>query len=586
MVDTSTSLTPATAHVSGTQTITASAALFAATDVGRALAIYLQAGQRAASTAYAVGVTFWASYAGVNRLYRVLVAGTTAAYSSSGTTPDYDLNAPREAGITVVDGSCILKYLGQGKHVWGFGTITAYTDSTHVTVDVAKRGPFAAVAASTRWKLGEWSNARGWPRAMTFHDGRTFWGGSGVKPQTIWAGQSGDYENMTPTEPDGTVLDTNAITVTLDDDTINTVRWMCSVPRGLVIGAQSGEFLLAPANANGALAPGNIRVRRQTDRGSDAAPGHARANGVVLFVQRGGRKLRQLEYDFGTDSFTTADMTELADHVAGAGFVEAAYQSMPDGMWWGVRQDGTLATFTFDREQRVRGWSRQILGGADAVVESVAIVPSPDGTSEDVYLSVTRTINGATVRTIECIRAPFRADIDGASGGFFVDCGLTYSGTAATTFSGLSHLEGETVQLAGDGSVRQDKVVTAGTVTATGPASAVMHIGLPYTSTLVTLPPEAGAAAGSAQGAKRRIHEISIRFADSAGGEIGRNGAYEAIVMRDLSMAMSEAVPLFTGVRRLTFPPGWDNEGQVTIRTRDPLPMTVVAIISDLETNG
>lgn len=586
MTDTNIALTPTGAHTSGAQNVSASAALFVATDVGRALAIFLPAPQRVASTVYAAGYTFFAHHAGVNRLYRVIVGGTTAGYLTSGTTPDYDLNAPREAGVTVTDGTCILKYLGQGRHLWGYGTITGYTDSTHVVVDVAKRGPFPSTGASTRWKLGEFSDTRGWPRAMSFHDGRTWWGGTAAKPQTLWASQAGDYEDMTPTEPDGTVLDTNAITVTLDDDTINTVRWLSNVPRGLAIGTAAGEFLLGPANQSGAMAPGNVRVRRQTDRGSDAGPRHVRANGVILFVQRGGQRLRQLEYDFGTDTFTSADMTELADHVAGAGFVEAAYQSMPDGVWWGVRADGTLATFTFDREQRVRGWSRQVLGGTDAKVESVAVVPSPDGTSEDVYLSVTRTINGATVRTIEFIRSTFRADIEGAAAGFFVDCGLTYNGTPATTFSGLNHLEGETVQLVGDGAVRQSQQVTGGAVSATGPASAVMHIGLPYRSTLRTLPPEAGAAAGSAQGQPKRITEVSIRLADSAGGQISRGNNSDAIVLREMSLPMSKAVPLFTGLVRMPFPGGWDSEGQLTITSNAPLPLTVVAIISDLDTNG
>ena len=572
--------------IGGSQTVTASAALFTASDVGRALAIRAIAPKRNAATAYAVGAVFSASFAGVTRLYRVLVAGTTATFSSAGTTPDYDLNAPREVGNSITDGSATLKYLGQGQHCWGWSTITAFIDSTHVTVDVDTRGPFVSTSGSTRWKLGEFGGARGWPGAMTFHQQRTWWARTKARPQSVWASALGDFETMTPTEPDGTVLASNAITITLDDDQLNTALWTLSFPTGLAVGSTSGEFMIVPANPNGGLGPDNIRAVRQSDRGSDTQVAPARVSGVVLFTQRGGRKVRQLEYDLGTNSFTTLDLTALADHITGVGVVESAWQSLPDGTLWLVCADGTLATLTFDREHKVRAWSRQRLGGSNVVVESVCVVPGPDGTSDDVYLSVARTFNGTTSRTIEYIRAPFRADIDGAAAGFFVDCGLSYSGAAATTFSGLDHLEGQTVSICADGSVRQPKVVTGGTVVATGPASTVAHIGLPYTSRIKSLPIEAGAGAGTAQNQLKQIEEVSLRFLETAGGRYGRENHMQVISGRTADMAMSRAVPLFTGDRRLKFPPGWDRRGQVIVETDDPLPLTLLAIITDVQTNG
>jgi hypothetical protein len=443
-----------------------------------------------------------------------------------------------------------------------------------------------AAPENTRWKRGEFSAARGWPRCMTFHQSRTWWGGTITKPQTLWSSQTGDFQNMAPTEPDNAVLDTNGIVLSLDDDTVNTIRWLSSMSRGLAIGAASGEFMIAPASQTGAaLSPANVRAARQSDRGSASAM-HARASGVVLFVQRGGRMLRQLEYDLASDSFLTIDLTELADHITGAAVVELAYQQVPHGVLWAVRSDGVLISLTFDREQKVRAWTRHVLGGAAALVESVAVVPSPDGTAEDVYVSVARTFNGVTTRTIEYIRAPYRAAIDGAQAGYFVDCGLTYAGPPVNTFAGLTHLEGQAVQLCGDGAVRQGQTVAAGTVHATGPASSLMHIGLAYTSEITTLPPEAAAGAGSAQNQLKRVSEVSIRFSESLGGEYGRDDIFEPIVARTLAMPMSEAIPPFSGDRRVKFPAGWDRQGQVTIRSSDPLPFTVLAIITDVQTNG
>jgi len=586
MADTSIALSAATAFTSGAVVVTASAPLFAATDVGRAIALRGQAPARSAAAGVSVGLVFVSTYAGVDRLYRVTTSGTTAAASMAGTTPNYDLNAPREIGLTIADGTATLKYLGAGKQAWGFGVISTYTDSQTVTVTVNPGGPFVATAATKRWRLGEFSDARGWPATATFHAGRTWWGGTSTKPQTLWSSATGDFENMTQSEPDGAVLDTSAITLALDDDQANIIRWLSSFSKGLGVGTSSGEWTVGPANANGALSPNNNRALRQTDRGSDSNAAAIRASGVILFLEEGGRKLRQMEYDVMTDTFSTIDLTQLSDHITATGLVELGYQRKPNGIVWGVRKDGHLATLTFDREQKVRAWTRQTLGGGTVQVESVAVVPAPDGTTDDVMLAVARTFGGTTRRTIEYVRAPFRADLEGETAAYFVDGGLSYSGTAANVFSGLDHLEGQTVQIVADGSRRYDAVVTGGTVTANGGAATVAHIGLMSHAVFVSLPPEAGAAAGTAQNQFKRISEISILFLESAGGSYGRIGHMEPIIERTLDMPMDQAVPLLTGFKRVPFPAGWDRAGTVVIETSDPLPLTVLALVSDVDTNG
>lgn len=585
MVDTTTTLTPSVAHASGACTITASAALFAATDVGRLVGILHKCDTpRVAATAYTAGRIFISEYNQVPRLYRVTRAGTTAALNLAGTTPDYDLAAPNEIGASIEDGSCILKYLGPGRHVWGWATITGYTSTTVVDATIDPHGPFAATSASLRWRLGEFSATRGWPRAGTFHKGRLWLGGSATRPQTLWASQAGDFENFSPTEDDGTVLDTNAIAYSLDDDQVNQVQWLVSGPRGLAVGVASGEFLVTPQNRNGALSPSNISADRQGDRGSDADIAPQRVSGVVLFPQRGRRRLRQLDYDFGVDRFTTVDLTALADHIAGPGFVETAYADTPDGTWYGLRSDGLIAALTFDTEQKLRAWTLLQIGGTDAVVESIAAVPDPAGTGTDLYCSVTRTIGGATARHIEFIRSPFRFEVDEPNDGYFVDCGLTYDGALVNTVTGLSHLNGETVRVVADGSRRDDQVVAAGSVPVTGPAARVVHVGLAYRLRIVDLPPEFQTRDGTAQGQTQRVGRVTLRLLDSLGGTAGGLGASsrETLTFRQVEMDMGEAVPLFTGDHAISAFAKWGADGQVEIIHDDPLPFTLLAIIKEV----
>lgn len=582
MPDTNIGLAPNLAHVSGAGTITASAALFVAADVGRLVGVLHKCDTtRVAATAYTAGRIFISEYNQVPRLYRVIAAGTTAAALLAGTTPNYDLNAPNEIGQTVLDGTAVLKYLGPGRHVWGWSTITGFTSTTLVSVTIHPRGPFAATYASLRWRMGEFSNTRGWPITGTFYKNRLWLFGTTTRPQTLWASESGDFESFSPTEPDGAVLDTNAISYSIDDDQVNTARWLMPSPRGLAAGVASGEFLISPANKNGALSPSNISADRQGDRGSDAGTTPQRAGGVILFPQRGGKKLRQLEYDYTIDRFTTTDLTALADHITGGGFIETAYADLPNGLFYGLRPDGKITVLTFDPDQKFRAYSIfEIAGGT---VESITVVPDPTGSSSDLYMSVARTLNGVTTRRVEWMRAPFDGETEAATSAFMVDAGLTYTGIAVNTVAGLGHLEGQTVAIVADGSVRQPQIVVAGSVPITGPAATTIHVGLAYRARVVTLEPEAGARPGStSQSAHKRIVHATLRLLNSGGGAaagLGMPG--EALAYRRQTDAMGVAVPLFSGDYKVT-PRSRHTGAQLEIIHDEPLPFTLLALIQEI----
>lgn len=584
-----TTLTPSAR--TGSVTVTASAATFTANDVGRLLSIKDEAPARAAGGAYVVGDVFYhddRGGSGVKRLYRVISAGTVAGASMAGTTPNYDLAAPMTEGLEIRDGTAVIRYLGRGKAVWGWGTISAYTDSTHVTVDVASDGPFANTTAALHWRLGEFSDARGWPRVVCFYQNRMILASSTAKPHGVWTSEVGDFEKFSPCDPDGVVLDTNGLVESLDDDKLSRAHFLLPGPRGVFIGTSSGGFLFGPSsNTNRVLTPSNAEARRQTDSGAIASTPGVRIGGAVIHIDEGGRQVREVSYDFATDSYKDNDLTLLAEHIGGTGILEMAYQRNPDGVIWAVREDGVLLSLTYDADQEVRAWGRHILGGKDVVVESVCCVPAADGKSDDVYVSVARTINGATVRTIEVIGQPFREDRDGQSGAFHVDCGLTYNGTPVTSVTGLSHLEGETVRVFADGAVRSDRVVTSGAIYIDTPAASVVHVGLPFTSRVTTLPLEGGGGKGTAMGQARRVHEVTLRLLETGGARIAMgSGTRETLDFRDVSDAMDTAAPLFTGPKRWVQPGGWDRDFQVTVESFHAEPLTILGIAMDVQVSG
>ncbi len=312
---------------------------------------------------------------------------------------------------------------------WTWLEITARASTTSVTA--LFQGPAAsATTATTEWRLGLWSATTGYPGAATFHQDRLALGGGVDTPQRVDLSRTADFENMAPTEVDGTVVDDNAIGVTLSADNVNVIRWLADDEKGLLAGTVGGEWVIRPTEVGGVLTPSNVQAKRSSGYGSaNIAP--IRAGRALLFVQRAKRKLRELAFVFEDDGFRAPDMTLISEHVTRGGLVEAAYQAEPQSIIWLVRADGTLLGLTYDRNQSVIGWHRHIIGGksdaagtTQALVESVATIPNPAGTADELYVLVNRYIDGATVRYIEYLE-DFWDGLNDQEDAFFVDSGLT-----------------------------------------------------------------------------------------------------------------------------------------------------------------
>ena len=486
---------------------------------------------------------------------------TNSGSHTSGTTP------PVHTTGTETYGSIDWEFQHSGT---GFVKITGFTSSTQVAADVKSTLPASVVGSSnptTKWSEGAFSSVRGFPKALAFYEERLFFAGTTHQPQTIFGSVSADFENHTP----GT-NDDDAVNVTIASDQVNVIKHLLP-GRFLQILTTSAEFTLSGGTGTTAVTPTNVNVLRETTFGtSQVRP--LRAGNSTILVQKGTEKVKEITFDLDTDGLLGVDLTVLADHITRGGLTDMIWQQEPELILWFVGADGALIGLTYDRANGTVGWHGHTLGGS-GVVESITAIPS--GAEDQVYLSVKRTINSATVRHIVFLKSiNFGTDVADA---FFVDSGLTYSGSATTTITGLNHLEGETVQILADGSAHADKTVSGGTVTLDRSVTKA-HIGLGFSSVVKTLRLEAGANDGTSQGKIKRIHGVTARFLDTVGAELGPDTSnLDRIPFRDSSMAMDAAVPMFTGDKEISFPAGYDNDAQVVIRQSQPLPMTVVAIM-------
>ena len=237
----------------------------------------------------------------------------------------------------------------------GKATITARTSSTVAVATVTTA--FTNANAITDWQLGAWSGTTGYPRTVSFFEQRLVFGGSTYYPQTIWASQSGLYENFDA--GDGSAAD--GFIYTIAANKVNVIRWLAPA-RDLIVGTAGGEFKVGKP-AGEPIQPDNVNITQSTTYGGYTTQPIQIGNSI-LFLQRQRKKIREFSYRFEDDAYLAPDMTLLAEHITGTGIVDVDYAQEPSSIYWAVRDDGTLLALTYQREENVVAWSRNILGGS------------------------------------------------------------------------------------------------------------------------------------------------------------------------------------------------------------------------------
>lgn len=553
-------------------TLTASAAIFTADHVGSLFLIEAKLVDAVPQWEVGKVIAVGAERRSDGNVYEALNGATT------GTVKPVHTEGARYDGDTGVQ----WQYLHSGygivriDSIGGGGT----TAVCHTVNSVIPSQAIGAGNPTTRWSFHEFTADRGYPSHVTFFRERL----SLFRRTQAWLSVAADFENFA--NRDGAdVTPDMAISINFASEEINDVAWVVPSQK-LLVGTVGNEFAIGELTSSDPLGPANIQAQAQTAHGSrQVRP--IKVNDSNLFVQKSGRKLREIRFTFESDGYATVDLTVLADHVTKGRIVQMAYQQEPHSIVWSACNDGSLIGFTFNREQDVLGWHPHPVGG-NGIVESVACIPSPDGSRDELWMIVRRTINGATKRYIEYMERDW-IQVEGSEieEAFFVDSGLTYDGAAATVISGLDHLEGETVQVLADGSVHPDCVVTGGSITLQREAS-IVQAGLQYETKLTTMRLEAGAEQGTAQGRIKRITKVVLRLLDTLGGKAGRDGEdLDEIMHRSSADPMDGPPAVVTGdTEELPWPDGYEREGRLTIVQEQPLPMTIVAIMPIVSVQG
>ncbi|TDT81968.1 hypothetical protein EDC59_11919 [Pseudodesulfovibrio indicus] len=372
-------------------------------------------------------------------------------------------------------------------------------------------------------------------------------------------------------------LDDDAIEVTLSGRQANSIEFV--VPRrSLWIGTAGGEWTLTGSSGD-PLTPENVKATHEGTSGASSTRPEA-VGFATLYVQRAGRKIREMSYRFESDAYVSKDLTILSEHITEGGLTGLAYVQEPDSILYGVRSDGVLVALTYVPDQEVVAWSRIL---TDGVVEQAASVYDPDRNRDELWVVVVRTVNGRPRRYVEYLEGEFDGRIENA---FYVDSGVTWEGAPSDTLQILPHLAGRTVSVLADGAVQSDRRVSPdGTLTLDRPAS-IVHAGLLYRSRLQPMRLDSGSQRGTAQTKRKRITKVAARFYDTLGGRIGPDETrLEPVYFRSPATPMGRAPGPFRGDKIVNFPNGWDRDGLLTIVQEQPLPMSVLLIVPQVVVN-
>lgn len=372
---------------------------------------------------------------------------TTGTVTAVGHTPfDAGRDVGRWVRILEEDESAPSSAPLEDRFQWHSAKITAVTDSSNATIE----WDGGNVPASTDWRLGAfYPGSR--PQVCVFHDNRLWFG----LRDRLYGSSAGDFDNFAPTDVDSSVNPDNAITVQIPaisskKGATSEISYLMSLGSQLLIGTPSGLHTLQNTTLGKSITPGEEHRQLQDSRGA------ARVNPIiigdsVLFAHASKKKLMGTYPRDNIDKIGARDVSLSADDLTQKRIKGIVWQEEPYSIAWLWFEDGSLAGFTLQPEEKVQAWHPHQIGGTldlggiitPPKVCSMGVQPSPGGGDDRLYAIIHRTIGSNTVRTVERMTEFRDVTLEGKTDlrdAWYLDAALKYEGNAdqskTITFTG------------------------------------------------------------------------------------------------------------------------------------------------------
>jgi len=485
------------------------------------------------------------------------------AFTLSVTNPSGTLTPSAVSGkITLTASSSVFTAASVGQYVnaipQGRAKIVKYTSGT--SVDAITEFPFfnTSAIANGSWEYESgyesvWSSTKGWPRTVTFHQGRLYFGGSKTRPSTVWGSKVGLFFDFEGTEG----LDDDALEATLDTNTFNAITDIIS-GRDLMIFTTGGEFYV-PQQGLEPITPTSFFVSTTGRAGSKQGIRVQQLESGVLFIQRQGKILSEIAYSDTQLTYLTSKISLLSGHLlknpTRMALRRAVDTDENDLLLITNATDGTMAAYSLMRSQNVIAPSEFVTAGGEFIDVGVDLTT--------IYTVVKRTISGTAQYYVERFDHTLLTD-------------SAVTGGVASTAS-MSHVVGKEVNILLDGIVQANQTVPGGgTVTFPRASASSYEVGLPIAIQATTMPIDLKIQSGTRLGFKKRIVEVNALVYETQNMVI--NNIEIPFRSFDTPATLDADVPDYTGTKVLHGILGYSNEAKITITQSAPLKFTLLGL--------
>ena len=429
--------------------------------------------------------------------------------------------------------------------------------SANATIDGGGAPTIVTHAASSNWSEQSFSALRGYPSAIAFHENRLVFAGTPSQPDSIWMSKSAKYYNFDV----GDAEDNDSIQITASLGEINEIRHLVS-NRDLQIFTSTSEMYI-PSFQNKPLTPITTTIKRQTPFGSKHVKPQI-MDGSTVFVQKGGRIIREYLFTEGEQAYTASPISTLSEHLIKSPVeMNILYGALDraENYIFSINEDGSMAVFNSNRAEKRAGWVEFTSQGA--FISSITI--------DDRVFVILQIESTSATTPIKYVLCEF-------SNLYNTDAGKIYSGSNGVFNVSADFANGVVLNVVNGNNYIGEFTVASGNIDVSSVSTLnSAEIGFKYNVNLITNPIDIVAQNGPVTGDPRGISSVVVDLNTTLSANVNGTNLLVTNVTNDLSLQQQA----FTGKKEFKLL-GYSRDPKITISQSAPLPLQINGLIAEL----
>ena len=411
-------------------------------------------------------------------------------------------------------------------------------------------------APTTEWMEQSYSQLRGYPAAVGFHENRLWFGGTLAQPDTVWASKSGLYYNFDI----GEARDDDGLELVMSIGEVATIRHFVS-NRDIHIFTAGSEFFI-PTFQNQPITPTNARVKRQTAFGSSFVRPQP-FYGATIFGQIGGKMIRQFVFDDSEQAYKADPISLLSSHLISdpvqmcviSGAVNTA-----ESFVFAQNFTGEIAVYNLNRVEGVAGWTRFETNGSFHSVTAIG----------NRVFAIIKTNLGSGTNSF--VLSELNQNVS-------LDLGNLYTGTAGVFTVSNYFEDGAQVDVISATDYLGKFTVSGGQIDVSAVDSSLTscQVGFGFDVELKTNPIDVSTGVGPETGQPRTLSRVILDLSETLSVSVNN----KKLIIRKVNNDFSQPRQAVTGKKEF-YLLGYNKDPQVTVTQTAPMFIQVNGLVAEV----